>query len=216
MIHATSAEVVWHKGLWLCHHLVGRVTISTAHASRNTWNFPHLEEAALYFLVKPQAVLLSAIVLWLNMQSADNTPNRQDRNETSSLWRAATHSWRHTHCFCVAQCEMWSSVPSQHEMQQLIHCSRSQARVERVKYSGIIFPSTVIWLKHSKTTCIESCQRERTEVAFWRLVWLTVNYTVWSEQEGPMWHPDDTHLSINPPLWESVFLPGKQRGSEQT
>lgn len=85
IIHATSAEVVWHKGLRLCLHLVAKCDYFNC-ACRNTWNFPHLEKAALFyfFFVESQELLLSATVLWLNMQSADNTTtNGQDWSKTS-------------------------------------------------------------------------------------------------------------------------------------
>lgn len=49
--HAASAELVWHRIPWLCHHRVAAVDDLSLARRGNPWNFPHLEKAALYPLL---------------------------------------------------------------------------------------------------------------------------------------------------------------------
>lgn len=83
--------------------------------------------------------------------------------------------------------------------------SRSQAKSGMSQiFWNILFKYCYLTQKHRTTTCIENCPRKRTEVAFWRQVWLTLNYMV--TEKGPMWHPDDTHFSMSPPPMRKDFF----------
>lgn len=197
-VWGNEAEASWHH--WHIHQLnnscnisssglaQGSVALSPSSGQCDNLNSSHTQKhmefstlgklSLYFFFVGPQELLLSAVVFWLNIKSADNTT-------TTRVKLRKSLSWWQTNCFCGMQWNNKCSVISRPNMR--CNCS------VQLKITGRSGKSKIFWSsqKYNKTTCTENCPRKRTKVACWTQVWLTVNYVVRAKKANvaSRWYP---------------------------